>query len=154
MKLVQKGFTLIELMVVIAIIGVLASVAIPAYQDYTGKAQFTEGVTQAASLKQAVVLHYGIDGVCPSNRGGTIGDIAAMGSYEGAYVLQVETGAAGGTNCFIESTFRGDSVNPLVAGETVRLTADLGATGSVNWDCTSSITGEEARRVVSGECRP
>ncbi|NVK29935.1 MAG: pilin [Gammaproteobacteria bacterium] len=152
MKLVQKGFTLIELMVVIAIIGVLASVAIPAYQDYTGKAQFTEGVTQAASLKQAVVLHYGTQGVCPNNGGGTVGDISKSDQYQGAYVASVLTGGANGT-CTIRSTFKNAGVNPLLTNETVTLSANMNTTGSVNWDCTSSITGEEARRVVSGECR-
>ncbi len=65
MKAMQKGFTLIELMIVVAIIGILAAIAIPAYQDYTIRAQVTEGLNLAADLKAAVAENYAGSGQWP-----------------------------------------------------------------------------------------
>ena len=67
MKL-QKGFTLIELMIVVAIIGILAAIAIPAYQDYTIRAQVTEGMNLAAAAKAAVAEDFLNEGLPPTNR--------------------------------------------------------------------------------------
>ncbi len=67
LKQVQKGFTLIELMIVVAIIGILAAIAIPAYQDYTIRAQVTEGLNLAASVKAAVAETYANTGTWPAN---------------------------------------------------------------------------------------
>ena len=66
MKFVQKGFTLIELMIVVAIIGILAAIAIPAYQDYTIRAQVTEGINLADAVKVAVADYYTQNGVFPA----------------------------------------------------------------------------------------
>ncbi|MFT4592055.1 MAG: type IV pilus assembly protein PilA, partial [Gammaproteobacteria bacterium] len=65
MKTIQKGFTLIELMIVVAIIGILAAIAIPAYQDYTIRAQVTEGLSLASAAKTAVAEFYMNEGVPP-----------------------------------------------------------------------------------------
>ena len=82
-KSVQKGFTLIELMIVIAIIGILAAIAIPAYQDYTIRAQVSEGLSLADGLKTPTVEYYTNTGNWPTN--GTTGFQAANG-YQGTYV--------------------------------------------------------------------
>ena len=66
MKKVQQGFTLIELMIVVAIIGILAAVAIPAYQDYTIRAQVSEGLTLAGQAKSAVSEYYSEHGAWPN----------------------------------------------------------------------------------------
>jgi len=66
MKTMQKGFTLIELMIVVAIIGILAAIAIPAYQDYTIKAQVAEGPNMAAGVKTAVAEYYATNGAFPA----------------------------------------------------------------------------------------
>ncbi len=66
MKLIQKGFTLIELMIVVAIIGILAAIAIPAYQDYTIRAQVTEGINLADAVKVAVADYYTQNGTFPA----------------------------------------------------------------------------------------
>ncbi len=68
MKKVQQGFTLIELMIVVAIIGILAAIAIPAYQDYTIRAQVTEGLNLAAAAKAAVAESFENKGVAPATR--------------------------------------------------------------------------------------
>ena len=68
LKSVQKGFTLIELMIVIAIIGILAAIAIPAYQDYTVRAQVTEGLNLAGDLKAAVAEDFANTGLWPADR--------------------------------------------------------------------------------------
>jgi len=67
LKQVQKGFTLIELMIVVAIIGILAAIAIPAYQDYTIRAQVTEGLSLAADLKAAVAEEVANSGEWPAD---------------------------------------------------------------------------------------
>src|ERR1700741_5149931 len=84
MKAIQKGFTLIELMIVVAIIGILAAIAIPAYQDYTVRAQVSEGMNLAAAAKAAVAETFLNRGVAPNNRtqaGMSINDTDTTGKY-------------------------------------------------------------------------
>ncbi len=89
MKTVQKGFTLIELMIVVAIIGILAAIAIPAYQDYTVRAQVTEGLNLAGDLKAAVAEDFANSGAWPATE-------VALGMVEGSktgkYVSDVDVG--------------------------------------------------------------
>ena len=133
----QKGFTLIELMIVIAIVGILAALAIPAYQNYLAKAQVTEAVTLASGLKAPVSLSLSEDNVCPEiNEGG--GD-ENLGEY--VKTLKVE-----GTNietCTITATL-GDNVSEKVKNGTIILkpstTTNTGSTTSsvMKWSCASS----------------
>jgi type IV pilus assembly protein PilA len=98
MKRIQKGFTLIELMIVVAIIGILAAIAIPAYQDYTIRSQVTEGLNLAASIKAEVAEFYAQNGVWPTaiiGGAGTLGH-AAGEVPSGKYVSNVAIGAADG----------------------------------------------------------
>lgn len=67
MKKVQKGFTLIELMIVVAIIGILAAIAIPMYQDYTKRTHVSEGMVLASAAKVAIVDFFSTEGVCPAD---------------------------------------------------------------------------------------
>ena len=89
MKKLQQGFTLIELMIVVAIIGILAAIAIPAYQDYTIRAQVSEGMSLAAAAKAAVAESFLNRGVPPLGRA-QAGMIAGAASTQGKYVASVD----------------------------------------------------------------
>jgi type IV pilus assembly protein PilA len=97
MKSMQKGFTLIELMIVVAIIGILAAIAIPAYQDYTIRSQVTEGLNLAGSLKAEVAEYFAQNGSWPTAVAGGVGTLghAATEIPSGKYVSAVNINTAG-----------------------------------------------------------
>ncbi|EPI4463166.1 pilin, partial [Neisseria gonorrhoeae] len=88
MNTLQKGFTLIELMIVIAIVGILAAVALPAYQDYTARAQVSEAILLAEGQKSAVTEYYLNHGEWPKDNGSA--GVASASKIKGKYVKQVE----------------------------------------------------------------
>ncbi|MEF1496530.1 pilin, partial [Neisseria gonorrhoeae] len=87
MNTLQKGFTLIELMIVIAIVGILAAVALPAYQDYTARAQVSEAILLAEGQKSAVTEYYLNHGIWPENN--TSAGVASSAEIKGKYVKSV-----------------------------------------------------------------
>ena len=89
----QQGFTLIELMIVVAIIGILAAIAIPAYQDYTIRAQVSEGLNLAAGAKSAITEYFQDRGVLPANNADA--GISQAASIAGNYASAVRVQAAG-----------------------------------------------------------
>ena len=96
MKAVQKGFTLIELMIVVAIIGILAAIAIPAYQDYTIRSQVTEGLNLSASLKTGVSEYFAQYGAWPTLVVGNVaGSLGLVGDPSGKYVSDITISGAG-----------------------------------------------------------
>ncbi len=133
MKTMQKGFTLIELMIVVAIIGILAAIAIPAYQDYTIRAQVSEGMTLAAAAKAAVAETYLNTGVAPANRS-EAGMSANSTDTFGKYVSAVDI--ANGT---IEITY-GNDVNAAINADTVTLAPFTTTDNSVTWVCGNSTS--------------
>lgn len=142
-KRVQKGFTLIELMIVIAIIGILAAIAIPQYQQYTKKARFTEIVNAAAPYKLAVDACYQEQANTMANCAtpGTNG-IPADTTAASGLVASVATGANG----VITATAVGTAAVPVngLSGETYILTPTAGAAGgsaSLTWAKTGTCTG-------------
>ncbi len=128
MKTLQKGFTLIELMIVVAIIGILAAIAIPAYQDYTIRAQVSEGLTLAASAKAAVAESFINTGDAPATRLDA-GLTQFATDTAGKYVQSVEV-----LNGTITITY-GNDVNQLINGATISLTPYETADASVVWRC-------------------
>ncbi len=127
----QKGFTLIELMIVVAIIGILAAVALPAYQDYTKRARVTEGFNLAASLKTGVADYFASNNAFPS----TNGDVGvATGVISGASVSDVQIG----TNGVITITYNG-TVASNSAAAAIALVPSTGA-GGISWACNTAAT--------------
>ena len=133
MKRVQQGFTLIELMIVVAIIGILAAVALPAYQDYLARSQMTEALSLADGQKTAVAEIYGQTGACPTN--GNDG-VAAATDIKGQYVAQVEVGGTA-PSCTIVATMAATGIAAGLQSQTLTMTM-TDNTGSISWTCTSS----------------
>ena len=135
MKIVQRGFTLIELMIVVAIIGILAAIAIPAYQDYSIRSQVSEGINLTSSAKAAVTEYFQDTGNLATSNDEAGLEINT--EIQGRYVTQVGVGGDGsGVDGEIEVVY-GNAVNPAIDGETLVLTPDTANTGSVVWVCTS-----------------
>lgn len=142
----QQGFTLIELMIVIAIIGILAAIAIPMYQDYTARAHVTEGLGLAASAKLAVSEVYAETGKFPTNN--TQAGLPRPNQIDGNYTASVEVSGQG----FINITYNDDS---HVGGAMLRLTPAVSeGSGSIQWTCTIPDSAPRLRNnQVPGACR-
>ena len=161
LKQVQKGFTLIELMIVVAIIGILAAIAIPAYQDYTIRAQVTEGMNLAAAVKAEVAEFYAQNGAWPTAMGpedaaGTLGH-ADTEIPKGKYVSEVNV-----TDGTIYVTFSNEdgfqanakinglvlALRPVLSGETAAGNED------VVWICGKNAGPTEVHDPEGGNAAP
>ena len=127
MKAIQKGFTLIELMIVVAIIGILAAIAIPAYQDYTIRAQVTEGLNLAGAVKASVAETYAQSGLWPANNAEA--GVGNNADITGKYVTDVLVNDGGITITY------GNQANNNIATNTLGLTPWTSANNDVIWVC-------------------
>jgi type IV pilus assembly protein PilA len=151
-KSVQKGFTLIELMIVIAIIGILAAIAIPAYQNYTIRSQVTEGLSLADGFKTAISEYYAQNGsfpICAAAAGGA-GCIASAGTSEGKYVSGITLGAGVSAGQIIIA-YSGPQANAKLTGYVLTLQPGLDPNYDVIWVCgTAPVpTGDTSSAVAA-----
>lgn len=144
MRKTEIGFTLIELMIVVAIIGILAAVAIPAYLDYAVRSQVGEGLNLAAGAKVSVAEYYQDRGVFPADNA-TAG-LEAPGNISGNYVSGVEVTGAG----LIEVTF-GINANTKILNAVLTMTPTNNG-GSVAWACSGDAT--LLPKWLPAACRP
>ncbi|EPI7641566.1 pilin, partial [Neisseria gonorrhoeae] len=133
MNTLQKGFTLIELMIVIAIVGILAAVALPAYQDYTARAQVSEAILLAEGQKSAVTEYYLNNGKWPADNGAA-GVASPATDIKGKYVKQVEV-----KNGVVTAQMASTGVNKEIQGKKLSLWARR-QDGSVKWFCGQPVT--------------
>ncbi|HGM1954104.1 TPA: pilin, partial [Neisseria gonorrhoeae] len=131
MNTLQKGFTLIELMIVIAIVGILAAVALPAYQDYTARAQVSEAILLAEGQKSAVTEYYLNHGEWPKDN--TSAGVASSGEIKGKYVKEVKVAKG-----VVTATMNSSGVNKEIQGKRLSLWAKR-ENGSVKWFCGQPV---------------
>jgi type IV pilus assembly protein PilA len=143
----QQGFTLIELMIVVAIIGILAAIAIPAYQDYTIRAQVSEGLNLSGGAKAAVTEYYQDRGTLPTSNGQA--GLAAANAIVGKYVASVTVTATDGV---IDILYGGDA-HAIISGQTLQMSPVTVNVGSVGWEC-ESVSGSIANKHLPAACRP
>ncbi|HFC8453956.1 TPA: pilin [Neisseria meningitidis] len=141
MNTLQKGFTLIELMIVIAIVGILAAVALPAYQDYTARAQVSEAILLAEGQKSAVTEYYLNHGIWPSDN--SAAGVASSADIKGKYVQKVEV-----KNGVVTAEMKSSGVNNEIKGKKLSLWAKR-QDGSVKWFCGQPVTRDDAKDDVA-----
>lgn len=142
MKTIQQGFTLIELMVVVAIIGILAALALPAYQDYVARAQASEAMTLASGLKETVAAIYTEKGDLAAIASGSDG-VPAAADVKGKYTTQVAVAAG-----VVTATIGGDA-SSVITAKTITLVPNVSSGGSMVWQCSSDVDN----RFLPSSCR-
>ena len=131
MKNIQKGFTLIELMIVVAIIGILAAIALPAYQDYTIRSQVSEGPTLAEGVKLAVAEYYANNGTWPADNTA----IGYTSTVSGTYVTNIANLAGS-----VVITYGPPKAHTKIQGKNLAITAGVNVNGDIAWSCGLTTT--------------
>jgi type IV pilus assembly protein PilA len=151
MKSMQKGFTLIELMIVVAIIAILAAIAIPAYQDYIVRSQVSEAATLASGAETAVAEYYQNKGTAPTTN--AMAGIAGAASIGGSYVASVTIGTGGIITSAMGAggggTGFGAKASSKVSGQTIIFSPTF-STGSTAWACKA---GTITPKYLPSSCR-
>lgn len=147
MKTAQKGFTLIELMIVVAIIGILAAIAIPAYQDYTARAQVSEGLSLASGMRTNISENFQVNGDFTGLTAGEFNLAAGAGTY-------VDTVAHAADGVITITMRNAAPTNNAIRGQswTLTPTVDAGNNRITGWTCDVN-TGMDVKYLPSS-CRP
>ena len=132
MKKMQKGFTLIELMIVVAIIAILAAIAIPAYQDYLVRTQVSEGAVLADGAKTAIAEFYSNTGSLTNANNASIG-LASPASINGKYVSSVTV-----TGGVISAAYGGPKASTNIPTTAILIVSPVTHAGSISWTCKST----------------
>ena len=145
MKRAQQGFTLIELMIVVAIIGILAAVALPAYRDYSVRAKASELILAASAGKTTVSEYVNTNGQMPSATSLTLPNASSK------YVTSVLYTSPGVSTGIL--TVTGSSAETALSGKTLALTGTVNGTGQVDWDCKPGTTNPIETRYLPSSCK-
>ena len=129
MKKLQKGFTLIELMIVVAIIAILAAIAISQYQDYVIRSQVSEGSALSDGVKTAMAEFYQNHSTWPSNNASA--GLATAASISGSYVSSVDVSTAGQ----IKAAYGGPKANAKIPSSSILIFSAITHAGSIEWHC-------------------
>jgi type IV pilus assembly protein PilA len=148
MKSMQKGFTLIELMIVVAIIAILAAIAIPAYQDYLIRSQVSEGATLADGAQTAVAEYYSNKGVMPGNN--VSAGVASPSSIQGKYVQSVTVEGTGQIWALF-SKAAPQVANSAIDGQVIAFSPVTNG-GSIAWHCGNKNT-TITQKYLPSSCR-
>jgi type IV pilus assembly protein PilA len=143
MKKLQQGFTLIELMIVIAILGILMAIAIPAYQDYTVRAKVSEGMNVAGAAKLAVAETYQTKGTWPTDN--TDAGLPTSTSISGNNVTGVNVASG-------KITITYNAQEPKISGKTIVLSPSFTG-GSVSWNCKPAVGTNVDPKYLPSACR-
>lgn len=150
MKKVQQGFTLIELMIVVAIVGILAAVALPAYQDYTVRAKVSEGLARLAEAKTSVAEFYSAQSRVPaaavsagfnSAAAGNVSSVTCTGGTNGCDVLTLAMATGAG------------KVTQLAGKNTIDMSVTASANGMLVWKCKTGATAGMDNKYLPASCK-
>ena len=162
MQMVQKGFTLIELMIVVAIIGILAAVALPAYQDYTVRAKLSEAVIAGSSVKGLLSEAFQTDGTTGLTAAATAYNATAQNQKTSKYVkdIQVVAGTPWTITVSVAAT-TGNGIPTTLDGNNFTLSPNVqgaipssGTTGAVDWACASATAATATARSLANKTIP